>query len=123
MAQQWNRPALPPPRLTADVYETAGGEAYVLEIAVPGLTTEEITIEATPDNVKVATQRQQDEQDNGRQYIHREQPVRPMARLFEFPTEIDPDNIRATLEHGILKVYVPKAAASRPRVIKVDRAA
>jgi len=30
------------------VYETAGGEAYVLEIAVPGLTTEEITIEATP---------------------------------------------------------------------------
>jgi len=37
-----------------------------------------------------------------------------MARLFEFPTEIDPDNIRATLEHGILKVYVPKAAASRP---------
>ena len=35
MAEQWHpfqtmvRPALPPPRLTADVYETAGGEAAV----------------------------------------------------------------------------------------------
>ena len=30
-------PALPPPRLTADIYETAGGEAYVIELPVPGL--------------------------------------------------------------------------------------
>src|SRR5438874_923832 len=50
MAQQWHpfqtmfRPALPPPRLPADVYETAGGEAYVLEIPVPGLSAEDITI-------------------------------------------------------------------------------
>ena len=41
------RPALPPPRLTTDIYETAGGEAYILEIPVPGRTPEDITLEAT----------------------------------------------------------------------------
>ena len=66
MAQQWHpfqtmfRPALPPARLTADVYETAGGEAYVLEIPVPGLSAEDITIDANADRVTVAIRRQPD---------------------------------------------------------------
>lgn len=39
-------PALPPPRLTADIYETAGGDAYMIEIPVAGLKPDEIVIEA-----------------------------------------------------------------------------
>ena len=44
-----------------------------------------------------------------------------MSRVFEFPTEIDPDNISATLEAGMLKIHVPKAAASRRRVIPLKQ--
>src|SRR5688572_12375576 len=90
MVQQWTfRPALPPARLTSDVYETAGGDAYVVEIPVPGLTAEDITIEATVDGLKVATRRQPGEDETGRRYLQREQDVRPMSRVFEFPAEID----------------------------------
>jgi HSP20 family molecular chaperone IbpA len=46
-----------------------------------------------------------------------------MSRLFEFPVEIDTDNIHASLEHGILSARVPKAASGRRRVIKVGQAA
>jgi HSP20 family protein len=113
------RPALPPPRLTADVYETAGGDAFVLEIPIPGLSPDEIVIEATSDSVTVSTRRPEGEPDSGRRYLQRELPVRDMSRVFEFPAEIDPDNIKPTLEHGILKVYVPRAAAQRRKVIKV----
>ena len=128
MAQQWHpfqtfRPALPPPRLTADVYETAGGEAYVLEIPVPGLTAEDLTIDATADTVTVAIRRRQDEPESDRRYILREQPERSASRVFQFSVEIDTDNIRATLQAGMLTIHVPKAAASRPRIIKVDQAA
>jgi hypothetical protein len=38
-----------------------------------------------------------------------------MSRLFEFPVEIDTDNIRATLARGLLKIRVPKAALGRRR--------
>jgi HSP20 family molecular chaperone IbpA len=42
-----------------------------------------------------------------------------MSRVFEFPSEIDPDHVTATVEAGMLKIHVPKAAAGRRRVIKL----
>jgi HSP20 family protein len=129
MTQQWTwlrrpmLPALPPPRLTADIYETAGGEAYVIEIPVVGLKPDEIVIEATSDNLTVSTQPQQAESESNRRYIQREQSVGPMSRLFEFPEEIDTDRVQATLENGILKIHAPKAAAGRRKVIRLGQAA
>jgi HSP20 family protein len=104
-------PALPPPRLTANIYETAGGEAYEIEIPVPGLKPDEIVIEATSDSLTVSTKPRQAEGESGRRYIRHEQPIRPSSRLFEFPVEVDTDDVRSTLEKGMLKIYVPKAAA------------
>jgi HSP20 family molecular chaperone IbpA len=49
------RSALPPPPATADLCEAAGGEAYVIEMHVPGVDPEEIVVEATPDSLRVAT--------------------------------------------------------------------
>jgi hypothetical protein len=40
-----------------------------------------------------------------------------MSRVFDFPVEIASDNIQATLEHGLLKIYVPRAATGRRKVI------
>lgn len=125
MAQQSNwldpqtRPALPPPPATADIYEPQGGEAYVVEMHVPGVKPAEITIEATPGTLRVSTDPQQP-QDSGRRYIQREQEIRSWSRLFEFPMEIDPDRVRATLENGILRIYAPKTLASQPKVIKIS---
>ena len=138
MARQWSvrggpidqllgdvfaRPALPAPRLTANVYETVDADAFVIEIAVPGLRPEEITIEATSDGLTVSTHPQEAASGAERRYIERDQPLMPMSRVFEFPVEIDTDNIRATLEHGILRIVAPKAAAGRRRVIKVAQSA
>jgi HSP20 family protein len=116
-------PALPPPRLTADIYETVGGEAYVIEIPVAGLKPDEIVIDVTSDNLTVSTRPQEDESASNRRYIQREQPIRPMSRLFEFPEEIDTDHVQATLENGILKIHAPKAAAGRRKVIRLRQSA
>jgi HSP20 family protein len=116
-------PALPPPRLTADISETAGGDAYVIEIPVPGLKPDEIVIEATSDTLTVSTEPQPAEADSGQRYIQREQPVRAFSRLFEFPEEMDTDNLKAALENGMLKIRVPKAAAAPHKVIRVGQSA
>jgi HSP20 family protein len=108
--------------LTADVYETAGGEAYVIEVPVPGLTPEEINIEVTIDTVTISTEPREKQQD-GRRYFQREQPTGRMSRVFEFPMDLDTDNVQATLENGILKVRLPKAGAARRRVVKVGQLA
>ncbi|MBX5492681.1 MAG: Hsp20/alpha crystallin family protein [Chloroflexi bacterium] len=112
-------PALPPPRLRADVYESTDGDTFVVEIPVPGVKPEEITIEATSDTITVVTQPKPESEAERRRYLQREQPAGAMSRVIEFPEEIDTDNVKATLEYGILKLEVPKAAIGRRKVIKV----
>jgi HSP20 family protein len=111
--------ALPPPRLNADVYETPDGRAFVVEIAVPGLGSGEIEIEATSDMLTVTTRPNADNTRADRRYVQQERSSGPASRVFEFPVDIDPDTIQATLEAGLLKITVPKAEASPRRVIKL----
>jgi HSP20 family molecular chaperone IbpA len=66
-------PETPPTELTANIYEVAGGDAYVVEIPVPRLE----------------------------------------------PEEIDTENVEATLDRGILKIHLPKAAAGKRRIVRV----
>jgi len=113
------RPALPPPRLNADIYETVDGDTYVVEIAVPGLDVTEIDVEATPDMLTVTTRPRERERQSSRRYLLQEQQTEGMSRVFQFPDEIDPDGINATVQAGILRIEVPKAAASRRRVIRL----
>ena len=72
-------------QLKGNIYETAGGEAYVIEIPVPGLNSDEITIEVTIDTVTVTTKPQQTEAESGRTYIQHEQLVQPMSRYSSSP--------------------------------------
>ena len=110
-------------QLLADIYETAGGEAYVLEIPVPGLRADEIVVEVDPYSLTVLTEPAQAQPNSSRKYIQREQTVRPMSRIFDFPVEIDTDNVQATLENGILRIRVPKAAAGKRKLIRIAQAA
>jgi HSP20 family protein len=104
---------------TANVYETPGGEAYVIEVPVPGLTRQEIVVEVDVHTITVRTEPARTEEDEGRTYLVREHLAEPMARIFEFPADIDTDNVEVILEKGMLRIRAPKAAAGRPRVVKV----
>jgi HSP20 family protein len=107
--------------MTADVYETVDGDAYVVEVPVPGVDVNDLSVEATPDDLTVSLRAPERNGQPDRRYLQHEQGQGPMSRVFEFPTEIDPDNISATLEAGMLKIHVPKAAASRRRVIPLKQ--
>jgi HSP20 family protein len=117
------RPALPerPDQLSADVYEPVGGDEYVIEIPVAGVTPEEISIEAMVGTITVRIEPRQQEDDSSRKYLQREHTLQPMSRVFEFPMDIDTDNVRARIENGILRVHAPKAIAARRRVIRVEQ--
>jgi HSP20 family protein len=106
-------------RAAADVYETVDGREFVIEINVPGLSTEEITVEATSDGLTVtARPRQSDSRDGGR-YVQREREPVPRSWVFEFPVDIDPDAVQANLENGVLKIDAPKVAASPRKILHV----
>jgi HSP20 family protein len=105
-------------QLRANFYENVGGDEYVIEVPVPGLEQSEIVIEADPESVVVRTQPHERAETEGK-YIQREHTLESMSRVFEFPQEIDTDHIRATLDKGMLRIRVPKAAVGRRRVIRI----
>lgn len=107
-------------QLRANFYENVGGDEYVIEVPIPGLEQSEIVIEADPESVVVRTQPRERAEGEGK-YIQHEHAPEPMSRVFEFPQEVDTDNIRATLEKGILRIRVPKAAVGRRRVIRISQ--
>ena len=104
--------------LRANLYEDPGGEEYVIEVPVPGLEQSEIVVEADPESLVVRTE-PRPRQDHDARYLQHEVNPEPMSRVFEFPQEIDTDNIRATLTQGMLRIRVPKASVGRRRVIRI----
>ena len=88
-----------------------------------GLKPDEIVLEADIYSLTASTAPAQTEPKSGRKYIRRESSVRPMSRVFNFPVEIDSDNVQANLERGILQIRVPKATAVKRKLIRVGQAA
>jgi HSP20 family molecular chaperone IbpA len=87
--------------VAANVYDTPGGDAYVVEIPVPDARADEIGVEATVDTVTVT--------------------VRSQSRVFEFPMDLDTDRVSAELKDGVLRIEAPKAVVGKRRVVPVEQ--
>jgi HSP20 family molecular chaperone IbpA len=87
----------------ANVYDSPGGDDYIVEIPLGDAKADEIGIEATVDTITV-TQRSQ-------------------SRVFEFPMDLDTDRVRAELKQGVLRIEAPKAVVGKRRVIRVEQVA
>ncbi|HEX2449884.1 MAG TPA: Hsp20/alpha crystallin family protein [Gemmatimonadales bacterium] len=59
--------------------------------------------------------------EDGRSYLQREHMTVPTSRVFEFPDELDTDNVQATLKEGMLRIRAPKAGAGRRRTIRITQ--
>ena len=103
----------------ADVVETP--EAYMVEIELPGLSREDVVIQAQGDELVVRGERRPAA--SGGPVFHRlERRYGPFARGFRFREEVDPDRIKADFSDGLLRLEVPKVRSRSSTRIKVERA-
>ena len=103
----------------ADVEET--DDAYLLEIELPGVRREDVTVELEGSDLVVSGEVEERE----RKGVLRRQ-ARPVGR-FEYrlslPQKIDPDRIEASLSDGVLTLRAPKIEHAQRRRIEVKSAA
>lgn len=102
----------------ADFELTDDGETLRLRADVPGLTTEELEVEATATSINVQGRRRPAELEGYRR-VRQERPSLEFARSFQLPTRIDVESVNATLEHGVLQLTMHKHEAERPRQISI----
>ena len=103
---------------TLDVTET--DRAYVVKLEMPGVAKEDvqISVEGRVVSVQAQTQRSE-ERKEGERVLYRERSFSSYARSFTLPAEIDPADVNATLEQGVLNMSLPKRSAQSTAKITV----
>lgn len=86
----------------ADLY--SGEHALLLQVDLPGVGTDDLTVEVHKDQLHLEGKRSDT--------------VR-YRRVLRLPDGIDVDAIDAKLENGVLTLTLPKAASHKPRRIQV----
>ena len=101
-----------------NVTEDAG--KYYLRAELPGVTSNELDIQATGKTISISGERKIHSENDDARYHRREREAGNFSRVLAMPSDIDADRIEAKLENGILTVMVPKAESAKPRQIKIN---
>jgi len=84
-------------------------KAFVLELAVPGITKEDLNISVEKNVLIIQSDVKERSLEEGR-YAKKEFGVRNFERQFQLKDKILTEAIEATLENGVLVLVIPKAA-------------
>jgi HSP20 family protein len=104
-----------------DVSEDTNGIQIAMEL--PGVDTDDVRLSLENNILTIrGEKRQQIDQKNER--LHRfERTYGVFERTFVLPSTVDPEQIEARYENGVLFITIPKAERAKPREIRVKSSA
>ena len=85
-------------------------DAYEIKADLPGINKEDLkgSYDDSILNIEVNKEDETEDRDEDRHYIHRERRLTSMRRAINLP-DIDPGNMKAKLEEGVLTIHAPKS--------------
>ena len=84
---------------------------YELELSVPGLTKEDLSLRVDSENnlvIEMVKKEEKKEEKKDRHYLRHEFSTLQFKQMFSLPENIKKEAITAKVEHGILSVVLPK---------------
>ncbi len=100
-----------------NLYEKDG--TYTLECALPGYKKEDITVEARGDQVTISGSFSQEKTENKNYYHRHELRQGSFTRTVALPQEVDPDQVAAKLENGMLKVTLHPTITIKSKTVPI----
>jgi len=94
-------------------------EAFHLEAETPGMTEKDVSVEFHDGVLTLKGHREQNSQTDKENYRIREFSKQSFARSFRLSDQIDPENVVAKMEQGVLKVTLPKKEQAKPKKIEI----
>lgn len=80
---------------------------YLIEAEVPGINKDEIGLEMNDGKLTISIKREENEEEEKKNYIHRERKVCAMSRSI-YLADARQEAIKAKLDNGVLSVVIPK---------------
>lgn len=104
--------------MKCDIYEKEGN--YYIEMDIPGFKKEDITIDCDKGYLTISATHEENDEDEGKNYIKRERSYGSYQRQF-YIGNVSEDLIKAEFNNGILKIVVPKEEeVSTKKKIEID---
>jgi HSP20 family protein len=98
----------------ANIVEHEG--EFQLDLAVPGMNKEDFKIGVENNLLTVSSEKQTQNEENGKNFTRKEFAYRSFSRSFTLPISVDADTINATYKNGILKIVIPKNEEEKVKV-------
>jgi HSP20 family protein len=96
-------------------------EAHVFKADVPGLKKEEVKVEVEDGNVlQISGERNKEQEEKSDTWHRVERSSGKFLRRFRLPENAKAEQIKASMENGVLTVTVPKEEAKKPEVKSIQ---
>uniref|UniRef100_A0A0E0MR26 SHSP domain-containing protein n=2 Tax=Oryza TaxID=4527 RepID=A0A0E0MR26_ORYRU len=96
-------------------------ESHVFKADLPGVKKEEVKVEVEEGNVLVISgQRSKEKEDKNDKWHRVERSSGQFMRRFRLPENAKVDQVKASMENGVLTVTVPKAEVKKPEVKAIE---
>jgi len=115
---QWLAGGFDGPALPLDV--TADADSVTIEAALPGIKPDDVDITVENGTVTISGKTADERTAEEGSYVLQEIRRGNFSRTVTLPNGLEPDRARATFEHGILRLEIPKAEQLKPRQIKIS---
>jgi HSP20 family protein len=102
---------------SANLFETQ--ESYWVELPLPGVRPEDVEVTVQENVLSLKAKRAWEAPQNSRA-IWQGFSQGEWRQSFTLPGEVNPERVAATLEHGVLRLELPKAEHMKPRTIRVN---
>ncbi|KAJ8427539.1 hypothetical protein Cgig2_019958 [Carnegiea gigantea] len=97
-------------------------EAHIFKADLPGVKKEEVKVEVEGNNVlRISGQREREKEEKTDAWHRVERSSGQFLRRFRLPENAKVDQVKASLENGVLTVTVPKAEIKKPEVKSITR--
>ena len=101
-----------------DIFEEANHIRITAEI--PGVRPEDINISLEGNLLTIRGTKQQEAEEQTERVHRYERTYGAFERAFTLPASVEPKDIKANYDHGVLTVTLPKSERAKPRQIEVQ---
>src|ERR1700731_4841579 len=101
-----------------DIYEDE--HTITLKLEVPGIDEKDINVHIDNNTLTVQGERKIEKEEKEENFRRIERQYGSFTRSFTLPSSVDPTQVMAHYDQGMLKISLPKKAEAKPKQIKVN---
>ena len=114
--QRWAPPAEFPP-----INIWRGPDGIIVTAEIPGVSLDAVDLTVHQNTLTIKGRREPEAKEPEAGFHRRERTFGPFSRTIALPFNVDPEQVKAAAQNGILTVELPRPESDKPRKIKISQ--